>query len=182
MKSTRLRAAALGIGLVAVIPHQAALAQADAAACIAQADMSDGVIYAMPIIVTAVRNKCEGSLATSDFLATKGDAFIAPYVSRQSAAWPGAMRVLSQFGGSSSADTANMMSMMQTLPPETVRPLIDAVIEQKLAEEIKIADCKKIERGIALMAPLPPENLAGLVTFLLEVTKVDDPKMCPAAE
>lgn len=90
--------------------------------------------------------------------------------------------MLSQFGGKGGAEADEMMAMFQTLPPETVRPLFDAVIEQKVAEEIKVGDCAKIERGVELLSPLPPENVGGLITFLLDVAKVDNPKVCPAAK
>lgn len=182
MTAIRFRAAALCLGFASLIPHHAAYAQASAEACIAQADVSDGVIYAMPLLMAAVRGKCDGALSSSGFLATGGDAFIAPFAQRQGAAWPGAMRMLSQFGGKGGAQADEMMTMFQTLPPETVRPLFDAVIEQKVAEEIKVGDCAKIERGVELLSPLPPENVGGLITFLLDVAKVDNPKVCPAAK
>lgn len=179
MGSFRFRALALGLGMAAVMQHQVALAQADAAACIEQADLADAVVYAMPLLTQAVRGKCSASLSSSGFIARQGDAFVAPYVARQAAAWPGALRMLSQFGGSDK-DGAEMMQMFSALPADTVRPLFDAIIEQKVAEEIKVADCAKIERGVELLSPLPPENVSGLVTFLLDLAKVDNPKMCPA--
>lgn len=180
MKRSGFRAAALCLGVFAAMQHQVALAQAEAAACIEQADLADGVIYAMPILTKAVRGKCGTNLSSSGFMARQGDAFVAPYVARQAAAWPGALRMLSQFGGGDDREAADMMQMLGTLPADSVRPLFDAIIEQKVAEEIKVGDCTKIERGVELLSPLPPENVSGLVTFLLDLAKVDNPKMCPA--
>lgn len=181
MASIRTRAVILGLGLAAMAQHQVAFAQSTAEQCIAQADISDAVVYAMPILTAGMRSKCGATLAPEGFIATQGDAFVAPYAARQNAAWPGALRMLSQFAGSG-AEAGEMMSMFQSLPADTVRPLFDAIIEQKIAEEIKVADCGKIERGVELLAPLPPQNVSGLVTFLLDVAKVDNPKICPAAE
>ncbi|OZA92956.1 MAG: hypothetical protein B7X57_06585, partial [Erythrobacter sp. 34-65-8] len=147
MTSLRTKVLALGLGLAALAQHQVAFAQAGAQACIAQADVSDAVVYAMPILTKAVQTKCEGTLSSSGFMARKGTAFVAPYLKQQPAAWPGALRMLSQFAGTDK-DGAEMMAMFGSLPAETVRPLFDAIIEQKVAEEIKVADCGKIERGV----------------------------------
>lgn len=181
MNTRRFRVLALGLGSFALMQHQVALAQADAAACVQQADLADAVVYAMPLLTNAMRTKCSGTLSSTGFMAQQGDAFIAPYAERQSEAWPGAMRLLAQFAGSGK-DGAEMMATFSALPPETVRPLFDAIIEQKVGEEIKLADCAKIERGVELLAPLPPENVSGLVTFLIDLAKVDNPKLCRAAE
>ena len=179
MTSIRTRAAILALGLAAMTQHQIAYAQASAEKCIAQADVSDAVVYAMPILTAGMRSKCGDTLSPGGFMATQGDAFVAPYAERQTAAWPGALRMLSQFGDSG-AEAGEMMAMFQSLPADTVRPLFDAIIEQKIAEEIKLTDCGKIERAVELLAPLPPENVSGIVTFLLDVAKVDNPKICPA--
>ena len=33
-----------------------------------------------------------------------------------------------------------------------------------------------------LLAPLPPENFGGLLTFILDVTDVKEPDICPAEQ
>lgn len=179
MGTNWIKGTALGLSLTALMFGQAAQAQASAAACVQQADLADAVVYAMPILTSAVRGKCAATLSSNGFMAVQGDAFVAPYAARQAAAWPGALRMLSQFAGEGK-ESEEMTQMFNALPAETVRPLFDAIIEQKVAEEIKVDDCAKIERGVELLAPLPPENVSGLVTFLLDIAKVDNPKLCPA--
>ncbi|MFN4114537.1 MAG: hypothetical protein ACK4GD_11400 [Sphingomonadaceae bacterium] len=179
MTSLRFRMLAFGLGLAAMTQHQVALAQAKAEACIAQADLSDAVVYTMPILAQAVQSKCAATLSPNGFMATNSAAFLAPYVAQQSKAWPGAMRMLSQFAGDDK-EGAGMIAMLAVLPPDTVRPLVDAIVEQKVAEEIKPTDCARIERGVELMAPLPPENVGGLLTFILDIAKVENPRLCPA--
>lgn len=178
MIKARTKALAAGLCLLALSQHQVAAAQQQAQ-CVEQADLADAVIYAVPILTKAVRGKCGDALASDGFMNRSGDAFAAPYAERQAAAWPGALRLLSQFAGADK-DGAEVMAMFGTLPAETVRPLFDAIIEQKVAEGIKTADCGKIERGVELLAPLPPENVSGLVAFLLDMTKVENPRLCPA--
>ena len=179
MGTNRIRGIALGLSLSALMFGQAAQAQASAEACVQEADLADAVVYAVPILTKAVRGKCSTTLSSSGFMAIQGDAFTAPYTARQGAAWPGALRMLSQFAAEGK-DGEEMMQMFGSLPAETVRPLFDAIIEQKVAEEIKLDDCTRIERGVELLSPLPPENVSGLVTFLLGIAKIDNPKLCPA--
>lgn len=179
MGINRIKGIALGLSLSALMLGQAAHAQAEAEACVQEADLADAVVYAVPILTKAMRGKCGATLSSSGFMARQGDAFMAPYTARQADAWPGALRMLSQFAGEGK-EGEEMMQMFGSLPAETVRPLFDAIIEQKVAEEIKVADCARIERGVELLSPLPPENVSGLVTFLLGIAKVDNPKLCPA--
>ena len=149
--------------------------------CIEQDDLSDTLIYAMPLMVDAVSTKCNGSLSPTGFLATNGDSFVAPYAALQENSWTGAFRVLQQFAGAGSKDKAGsdeMAQMLGALPPEALRPFVDAIVVQKLGEEIKTKDCSKIERGMELLAPLPPENAGGLVAFLFDLAKVDRPSVC----
>ncbi|QYU68851.1 hypothetical protein J4558_01490 [Leptolyngbya sp. 15MV] len=175
MKSIRARSAAFALALAALAQPQAALAQQ----CIEQRDVSDGVIYAMPLLVDTVRAKCGSNLSANGFLASKGDAFLEPFRARQDATWPAALRLLEQFGNAGSGgNTDDTFAMISSLPESALRPFIDALIQQMVGGEIKLEDCGKIERGIALLSPLPPENIGGLASFLFEVAKVQNPTIC----
>lgn len=65
-------------------------AQAQQQACVGPADITDAVLYAMPIAFDAARTACTNRLARSGFMATKGNAFIAPFRTGQDKAWSGA--------------------------------------------------------------------------------------------
>ena len=173
-----MKLAAACLCLAALSQHEVAVAQKNAT-CVERADLADGVTYAIPMLMKAVRSKCGTTLSDSGFMATKGDAFVKPFADRQSAIWPGALRLLMTFAGSDK-EAKEVSGMFRDLPPETVRPLFDAIIEQKVAKDIKLADCARIERGVELLAPLPVENIGGLVTFLVEMAKVKNPELCPA--
>jgi len=175
MKNIRAKSAAFGLALAALAQPQVALAQQ----CIEQRDVTEGVIYAMPLIVDGFRAKCGTELAADGFLATEGDAFLAPFRARQNAAWPAALRLFNQFGSSGKGADDGTAAMISQLPESALRPFLDALIQQMIATEIKVDDCGKIERGIALLAPLPPENIGGLASFLFDVAKVQNPTICP---
>lgn len=178
MISKALKPAAVACALAALAQSQIALAQQ----CIAQQDVSDGVIYAMPSLVQAFETKCAGELADDGFLATSDDTFLAPYRAQQQDSWPGAMRLLMQLAGtgdSAEGGDGAIGKMLEALPSDAVQPFVDAIIVQELSKEVKLQDCAKIERGIELIAPLPPENTGQLVVFILDITGVENPSLCP---
>ncbi|MGB7374585.1 hypothetical protein [Pontixanthobacter sp.] len=172
MRRTLTRIAAVPAAIFALAQPQIAMAQN----CVDQENISDAMIYSMPLLVSAFAEKCGDELADSGFMSTKGDAFAAQYLDRQDAVWPGAFTLLMQFAAKDGDEA--MANLFAALPEESVRPLVDAIIEQKVAEEIKLKDCAKIERGVEMLAPLPPENMGGLLAFLMDMANVKDPKIC----
>jgi hypothetical protein len=70
--------------------------------------------------------------------------------------------------------------MIAALPEESLRPFVDGLVGQMIAGEIKPDSCGKIERGLELLAPLPPENVAGLFAFIAELTELKNPPICGA--
>jgi len=179
MKLTQALAPALAL---------AALAQAQAAqaqqACVPPADLGDTIIYALPIAYDAARTSCARQFAKDGFIARGGDKFIAGFRARQNAAWPGAMRtmqalVAGQQGAGKTGDL-DLAGLAKSLPPETLRPLVDGLMGQMIAGEIKPANCGKIERAMELLSPLPVDNVAGLMGFMLEIADIKEPSICPA--
>ncbi|MFO6447353.1 hypothetical protein ACLBKU_09445 [Erythrobacter sp. NE805] len=178
----RLIAPALALAALA----SAQAAQAQQQACVAPADVSDAAIYAMPIIFDAARTTCANRLARNGFIATGGEAFVAPFRAGQDKAWPGAYRLIKVFmaqkGAGEEAGGVDIGQMLGGMPESTVRPFVDGLLGQMIAEEIKPADCGKIERAMELNSPLPRENVGGLVAFLIEIAKLDNPPVCGAAQ
>lgn len=172
MKRTLTKMAAASAAIFALAQPQIAMAQN----CVDQENISDAMIYSMPLLVSAFSAKCGDELADNGFMSVQGDAFTAQYLNRQDAAWPGAYKLLMQFAAKDGDEA--MANLFAALPEESVRPFIDAIIEQKVAEEIKVKDCGKIERGVEMLAPLPPENMGGLLAFLMDMANVKDPIVC----
>lgn len=162
-------------------------AQAQAQACVAPADLSDAVIYAMPIAFDAARTACANRLTRSGFMATEGDAYIAQFRSQQDNAWPGAFRTIKTFMAEQNkagddVSSADIGPMIANMPESALRPFLDAMVGQMIAEEIKPDSCVKIERGLELISPLPTDNVGGLITFLLDVTDIKNAGLCIAAQ
>jgi hypothetical protein len=158
---------------------QAASAQV-AGACITERELSNLAIYAVPSLVEGVRGKCAPSLSPNGFLATRGDGFAAKYAALQAETWPGAKSAMTKFAApKAKGEAADSLAMLAGLPDDAVRPLVDALIAQKIGEEVKIKDCVNIERGMRLLAPLDPRDSGALVGFVLAIVKPDDARICP---
>ena len=169
------------LALAALVTAQAAQAQQQT--CVAPADLADSVVYAMPIAYDAVSNRCAQRLSASGFMAKKGSGFIDQFRKRQDSAWPGAfrmMRTMMATDADSAGDDLNFAAIMAAMPEENLRPFIDGMIGQMIAEGFRPDDCAKVERGLELLSPLPVENVGGLVAFIAEIAKLDDPPVCPA--
>ncbi len=171
---------AAAAAMAALVSGQAAHAQS---ACVAPADLDDAIIYAMPLAYDAAQNVCASKFAVDGFMTTQGASFVEGFREQQDSAWPGAFRMLKVFmakpnGGSG---TDEMLGLISSMPAESLRPFVDAIVAQKLTEEIKPDTCGKIERAMELISPLPVENVSGLVTFIAEQSDLKNPEICKSA-
>lgn len=172
------------LALVALATAHTAQAQQT---CIAAEDLGDTMLYAMPIAYDAVSTSCQRELKADGFMAREGDAFIEKFRARQDSAWPGAFRMLKTFMARDNAakgkagSDADMTKMIASLPEASLRPFVDGLVGQMIAGEIKPDSCSKIERGIELLSPLPADNVAGLMTFIIEIADIKNPEICGTA-
>ena len=169
------------LALAALGSAQAASAQGKAN-CLTEREIAQLAVYAVPPLVEGVRGKCGRSLSAEGYLARSGDSFVAKYAAMQGEAWPGAKRAITKFATSktTSKKDADTFAMIAGLPDDAVRPLVDAMIAQKIGEEIETKDCRNIERGIQLLSPLGPRDSGALVGFVFALVKPDDAAVCPA--
>lgn len=173
---------AAGAAMVSLTTAQAAQAQQT---CYAPDDLSDTAIYMMPIAYDAVKDACAKLLKSNGFMATRGDKFIAPFRAKQAKAWPGAFRVMKKqiegrsFSGMKGSDLVNLL---ESAPASTVRPMADAMLGQTVAKEIKPSQCNRIEQGMKLLSPLPPENVAQLFPFVADIANFTNFKVCTSSK
>jgi hypothetical protein len=176
MNRTLAAVAALG----ALVTSQVAAA-ATPSSCISEREISQLAIYAVPSLVEGVRAKCGRTLSAKGFLATRGDAFASRYAELQDETWPVAKSAITKFATSKTKPKdADSFAMLAGLPDDAVRPLVDALIAQKIGEEIKPKDCGNIERGLQLVSPLGPRDSGALLGFIFTLVKPDDAAVCPA--
>lgn len=166
--------------VAALVSAQAANAQA-AAGCISEREVGHLAVYAVPSLIEGVRGKCARTLAPGGFLAVKGDSFAARYLALQAETWPAAKRAIIKFATTKTdGEAANTFAMLAGLPDDAVRPLVDALIAQKIGETVKTNDCSTIERGIQLLSPLGPRDGGALVGFVFGLVKPGEVAVCPA--
>ena len=166
---------------------QGALAQREPpppAPCIDQADVSSAAVYALPDLLETFRTRCATELRADGFMAREGSALISKYQGQQEQSWPGARRFFAAFAGNPSgskgdASLAQFGDMVDDMPDELLRPAISFVIKEQLGPEIKLKDCRKIERGLELFSPLPPENMGGVVALIVDLADPGKPAVCP---
>jgi hypothetical protein len=83
--------------------------------------------------------------------------------------------------------------VVSSLSDEALQPFAEGMVSAVVTKGIKPGQCKAIERATRLLSPLPPENTAELVTFILVMAdkpkvrgavgaaKKSDLPICPAA-
>ena len=134
--------------------------------------IAQAVRYALPHLVTGVQGVCGNQLAADGFLARNGDAFKTRMTVGAEAAWPQAKSAMLAFAASRQG--GDQLAAFADLPDEMLQPVVDGLIVAMISSELKPASCADVERGMELVAPLPPENIAGLVGFVMDMAGSDD--------
>ena len=152
-------------------------AQAQAASCLTEKEVSGLVVYAMPSVIDATQTSCSNQLTGRGFLASGGTKMAQRYAARSDATWPQAKSAFFKLGKLKPKDT----QMFAQLPDEAVRPLLDALIVQMVAQEIKPGSCRNIERLVQALDMLEPEQAGTLTGVIasLALTGDKEVQMCP---
>jgi len=180
MKSRRFAAASLALAIVA----QSGAAHAQQT-CLTEREAAHLAVYAVPAGIQGVQQKCARSLKSNGFLATRGPALAARYAALQVETWPSAKGALLKFVGGGAGDSDKQAARnpiigdIAALPDEALRPLVDALFAQKLAESIRPGDCSMVERGLSLIAPLNPRDAGALIGFVMGFTRSKQFPICP---
>ncbi len=167
------KTAASMAALAALAAPQLAAAQD----CVQEADLADMAIYSVPMFIDSAQSKCGSELSKDGFLATQGAVLRSRYAALQDKAWPGAKRAISVVLNNS-PKFAPFGQMSRDLPDERMRTLVDTMGPTVLMPEIRASDCKNIESGLALIAPLDPKSAANLVGTFLGSAARDELKIC----
>ncbi|BBC73146.1 conserved hypothetical protein [Altererythrobacter sp. B11] len=173
--------AALGAAALAIQP-QAAAAQGS---CVTEAEVGAMALYAMPQAIQAVRLGCSGQLSSNGYLARHGDELIASYTALQDRNWPGAKSALLKLVTSGLQQQPSLenrgvnLDLIRQLPDNAVRPLVEAMVVQKLQPIIKPESCGRIERVVEAIAPVQPEIAGKLIGVISGLVELKQPSICP---
>lgn len=156
----------LGAGL-ALAQGQAAFA----ADCLSEDEVNGLVGYALPSVIDGAMKACKPHLAANGYFAMRGGEFLNRYAARKNANWPVAKGAFLKLGG---AKDPKMTETIKSLPDTALQPFVEGMVSEMVGGEIKASQCTAIERGVRILAPLPPENTAELIAFV--VVLADKPK------
>ena len=170
------KSTALALAACALV-SQPALAQS-AKPCVSEAEVSAMVIYGVPHALRGVQDRCGANLAPDGFMAREGNRLTQRYAALAQANWRPALNGLMQLSGAGEMEQDSGFDLA-SLPPEIVRPLIDEMIAQKVGEQVKVGDCRRIERAVEAFAPLEPAELGRISAVILSLVGVDQFTICP---
>lgn len=156
--------------LIALAQAQVAHAAANNA-CLSEAEVGGMISYALPSVLDGAMKACKPHLSSSGFFATRGSAFAGQYAARKDASWPIAKNAFLKLGDTKDASLNNTL---KALPDSALQPFVEAMVSEMVGGEIKPDQCTAIERGVRILSPLPAENTAELITFV--VVLADKPK------
>ena len=177
MASARIIAFAGAAALA--LQTQAAHAQQQ---CFSQDEVSAAFIYAMPGVIEGVTTRCSASLGADGFLARQGKTMAARYTAQQNTAWPKARSALLKIvtNASKAGNSNGTLGMLSQIPGETMRPLVDAMIVQEAANRTQTAQCGKVDKLAAAIAPLDPKDAGNLLGTMFAVFEPNHPLVCVA--
>jgi len=116
--------------------------------------------YALPSVIGGTSRACAAQLPATAFLRHSGDELAARYARSKAAAWPEARAAFLKVSGANDPTARDLLS---SIPDDTLQQMTDAAFAGIVAGKVKPSSCATIDRVIALLAPLPPENTAELL-------------------
>ena len=153
--------AALG----AIIVAQTASAQD--AVCLSEQEVVSLVAFALPTVMDSTIKTCRPQLSPQGYFSAQGSALIARLASNKPATWPSAKSAFLKLGGTKDTATRDLIAK---LPDSALQPFAEGIVAQLVTSRIKPDSCVAIERGVRLIAPLPPQTTAELIAFVIVLT------------
>lgn len=173
MRKLAFKTAAV-LALVSSAQLQAAEAQAQSQTCLSRPELRGLVSYFLPTVLKSAIDTCTSRLTKDSYMVARAPQLLDALEADRSGSWPMAKAAFVKIGGDSDEATGNLFA---SLPEEAVRPLIEAVIADKLGSAIKPESCGDIDRVMTPLEPLPAANLVDLLSETLAIAGRNDKKM-----
>ena len=159
MIASRLAAASLSLSLtVGAMPAQAQ-SNAD------PEEIASAVRFGLPALFEGYRTRCSATLSPEGFVAQNAERLAAKFADGADARWPEAKGALLSLG----TDEGLEPDLVAGMPDEALKPFVTGILQQMAATEIQPDQCSDVERGLELLDPLPADNIAGLIGFIVEI-------------
>ena len=118
--------------------------------------------YALPSVIGGTSRACAAQLPADAFLRRSGDELAARYARGKAAAWPEARAAFLKMSAAKDPGAAQLFTAM---PDDALQQVADAALAGIVASKVKPDSCATIDRALALLSPLPPENTAELIAL-----------------
>lgn len=141
--------------------------------CILPAEVEHATLFALPSVLDGLGEMCRPSLPASAYLLTGGAQLSQRVAAQRNVHWDAAKTAILRLAGD---DKAAMLNS------DTAALLLRDLIRGQAGTKLTRENCATVDRALALLAPLPPENLAGLVSLFAQASMTSDgPTKPPAA-
>jgi hypothetical protein len=121
--------------------------------CFTRAEVTDLTLFLLPALLNGAAEQCRPSLPAGAYLLNGGRA-LSQRLMADTSHGPGAVSAIRKIAGD---------SIPAALTPETLRGLAVDMLGKQLLASVKPADCGALNEAAELLAPLPPENIGGLI-------------------
>ncbi|MFC3099418.1 hypothetical protein [Altererythrobacter lauratis] len=127
-------------------------------------EMATFALAAMPAALRSVQARCRPVLDADAYMFAQSDTLTRRLTATSDRAFPGAARSIARIAARGNPAMGEIMAGM---PPETLRPLLDEFVAGMVTQRVDPSRCDSIDRVLALLDPLPPENLARLAAIAM---------------
>ena len=139
-----------------------AMAQAAEPPCLTAGEFTALANYSMPSIISGTSQRCAATLAPDAYLRKNGSDLATRYARQKPGNWPGAKSAFLKLSSTAGSDAG---TLMRDMPDSSLQPMLDAMMEGMVAQQIPLERCGAIDKAVRLLAPLPPENSAELIAL-----------------
>lgn len=131
---------------------------------LSEEEMATFALAAMPSALRSVQARCRPVLEADAYMFAQGDALTRRLTATSDRAFPGAARSIARIAARGNPAMGEVLTGM---PPETLRPLLNEFVAGMVTQRVEPSRCAQIDRVLALLDPLPPENLARLAAIAM---------------
>ena len=143
--------------------------------CLTHAEFKDLALFVLPAALEGAATRCAASLPSGAYLLTRGRSLGVRLAGEGEARRQGAAAAFAKLGGG---------KLPEGLSSDTLTSLARDMVKSELFKKVSPNDCATINEVAELLAPLPPENLAGAVGLIARTATEKQSKasfrFCPA--
>jgi hypothetical protein len=149
------------IKLAALAILLAAPGAARAQDCMSRQEVADVFVFSAPVLIEAAANKCKAALPPGAFLSTRATALASRLRGEGQGSGAAIARFIRGVGGK---------DLPEGISPETLQSLTRDILGTMITNDIKPADCGKVDALIEAIAPLPARNIGMMIASLIDLT------------